>query len=57
MKWITVLSFVEICMSTATEILYVLPDNSTDAVSCPSQPCATLSQYLLNNGTTYCVKC
>ena len=38
-------------MSTATEILYVLPDNSTDAVSCPSQPCATLSQYLLHNGT------
>ena len=51
MKWITVLSFVEICMSTATEILYVLPDNSTDAPSCPSQPCATLSQYLLDNGT------
>ena len=51
MKWIIVLSFVEICMSTATEILYVLPDNSTDAVSCPSQPCATLSQYLLDNGT------
>ena len=35
----------------STEILYVLPDNSTDAVSCPSQPCATLSQYLLDNGT------
>ena len=51
MKWIIVLSFVEICMSTATEILYVLPDNSTNAVSCPSQPCATLSQYLLDNGT------
>ena len=51
MKWITVLSFVEICMSTATEILYVLPDNSTNAASCPSQPCVTLSQYLLDNGT------
>ena len=55
MKWIIVLSFVfktvEICISTATEILYVLPDNSTDAVSCPSQPCATLNQYLLDNGT------
>ena len=35
---------------TATEVLYVLPDNSTN-VSCPSQPCATLSQYLLGNGT------
>ena len=51
MKWITVLSLVGICMSTATEILYILPDNSTDTVSCPSQPCATLSQYLLDNGT------
>ena len=35
----------------AAEILYVLPDNSTNAVSCPSQPCATLSQYVLDNGT------
>ena len=34
----------------ATEILYVLPDNSTN-VSCPSQHCATLSQYLLDSGT------
>ena len=42
---------VEIYVSATTEILYVLPDNSTDAVSCPSQPCATLSQYLLDNGT------
>ena len=42
---------IQICISTASEILYVLPDNSTDAVSCPSQPCATLSQYLLDNGT------
>ena len=37
-------------ISTATEILYVSPDNST-IVNCPSQPCATLSQYLLDNGT------
>ena len=37
-------------MSTATEILYVLTDNSTN-VTCPSQPCATLSQYLLDNNT------
>ena len=47
----SVLTTVEFCTSTANEILYVLPDNSTDATSCPSQPCATLSQYLLNNGT------
>ena len=32
---------------TPTGLFYVLPDNSTNA-SCPSQPCATLSQYLLN---------
>ena len=35
---------------TAIEVLYVLPDDSTN-VSCPSQPCATLSQHLLDNGT------
>ena len=35
---------------TATKVLYVLPDDSTN-VSCPSQPCATLSQFLLDNGT------
>ena len=38
-------------ISLSAEILYVLPDNSTSAVSCPSQPCATLSQYVLDNGT------
>jgi len=35
---------------TATKVLYVSPDNSTN-VNCPSQPCAILSQYLLDNGT------
>ena len=54
MKCIIVCSFivtiVETCMSAATEIFYVLPDNSTND-SCPSQPCATLSQYWLLNGT------
>ena len=39
-----------ICTCTATEILYVLPDNVSD-VNCPSQPCATLGQYLLDNGS------
>ena len=47
----TILLFIQIWNSAATEILYVLSDNSTDAVSCPSQPCATLSQYFLDNGT------
>ena len=42
---------VEIYASTFAEILYVLPDNSASTVSCPSQPCATLSQYVLDNGT------
>ena len=35
---------------TAIKILYVLPDNVSD-VNCPSQPCATLDQYLLDNGS------
>ena len=38
----------------ATKIFYISPDYSVEAISphCPSQPCATLSQYLLdNNGT------
>ena len=48
---VLVITMVEIYVSGTTEVLYVLPDNSTDAVSCPSQPCATLSQYLLDNGT------
>ena len=34
----------------ATNILYVLPDNVSD-INCPSQPCATLGQYLLDNGS------
>ena len=55
MKFIIVFSFIltsfEIWMSTATKLFYVLPDNSANNVSCPSQPCATLSQYWLHNGT------
>ena len=35
------------CTCTLTGLLYVSPNNSTNA-SCPSQPCATLNQYLLN---------
>ena len=42
---------IKIWISTATELLYVSPDNSINFVSCPSQPCATLSQYMLDNGT------
>ena len=30
------------------QIFYVLPDNSTN-ISCPFQPCATLSQYWMDN--------
>ena len=37
------------CIAT-TIIYYVLPDNVSD-VNCPSQPCATLGQYLLDNGS------
>ena len=34
--------------TTAKQVFYVSPDNSTNT-SCPLQPCATLSQYLLDN--------
>ena len=30
-------------------MFYVLPDNISD-VNCPSQPCAILDHYLLDNG-------
>ena len=36
--------------SKANKILYVLPDNSTNT-SCTYQPCTTLSNYLLDDGT------
>ena len=42
---------IHIWLAAATQVFYVLPDDSTKA-SCPSQPCAILSQYILdNNGT------
>ena len=41
---------VQLCIPVATRILYVSPDNSTNA-SCSFQPCATLSEYLLYNGS------
>ena len=46
-RWFVAIVHV-ISTCTATEILYVLPDNVSD-VNCPSQPCATLGQYLLDN--------
>ena len=46
-----ILTITEIYASASTEILYVLPDNSTNTASCPSQPCATLSQYQLDDGS------
>ena len=53
MNCIIVLSFifttVEIYISAATEILYVIPENTTNAACCPSQPCATLSHLLVNS--------
>ena len=48
---IFILLAIQTWISLSAEILYVLPDNLTSAVSCPSQPCATLSQYVLDNGT------
>ena len=42
-----VLTFISIS-TAAQQVFYVLADNSTN-VSCSFQPCATLSQYLLDN--------
>ena len=47
---LTILVFVLVGISTATEIFYVLPDNSSN-ISCPSRQCATFSQYFLDNDT------
>ena len=41
---------IQMCTSMATKMLYVMSDNSTN-ISCSFQPCATLSEYLLDNGT------
>ena len=46
--FLSIIYTISIC--AATKILYVLPDNVSD-VNCPSQPCATLGQYLLDNGS------
>ena len=49
--YITVVLTSWIKLSLLTDVLVILPDNPVNT-SCPSQPCATLSQYLLdNNGT------
>ena len=45
---VSILPVISTC--TATKILYILPDNVSD-VNCPAQPCATLGQYLLDNGS------
>ena len=50
MKYLFIFTVHVISTCTATKILYVLPDNVSD-VNCPSQPCATLGQYLLDNGS------
>ena len=50
MDWCLLCIMFVISSCTATKILYVLPDNVSD-VNCPSQPCATLGQYLLDNGS------
>ena len=52
MDWheVFILFVTQMWISTATEMLHVLPDNSTNVI-CPSQPCATLSQYWSDNGT------
>jgi len=48
---LSVLMTAHVWLATATKIFYVLLDNSSHT-SCPSQPCATLSEYLLDNNDT-----
>ena len=50
MAWHTILILLanKAWISTATEVLYALPDILTNAVSCPSQHCA---QHVFDNGT------
>ena len=43
---------IHVWISTATKILYVLPDNSTYTTSCKFYSCATLSEYFLDNNNT-----
>ena len=52
MEWFQLLTVlvIQLWISVATRIFYVIPGNSTNA-SCPSQPCATISKYLFDNGT------
>ena len=52
MEWykIFILLAIQIWISVAVEIMYVLPDDRTN-VSCPIQPCATLSQYFKDKDT------
>ena len=50
MSWFHLVVILAIQLCASTRILYVLPDISTNA-TCLFQPCATLSEYLLDNGT------
>ena len=45
---LSVIMFLLIISAATHRVYYVSPDNSTNT-SCPFQPCATLSQYLLDN--------
>ena len=52
MDWLQLLTLlaIEVWIPMVSKILYVVPDNSNNP-SNPFQPCATLSEYLLDNGT------
>ena len=50
MNYLFIFTVHVISTCTATKILYVLPDNVSN-VNCPSQPCTTLGQYMLDNGS------
>ena len=49
MDWFILIAFV-MTRCAALKIFHVLPDNSAN-ISCQSQSCGTLNQYVLNNNT------
>ena len=51
MIWIFPIVFIMVTCRATTQIFYVLPDGNSSNKSCPSYPCATLTQYLMGNGT------
>ena len=50
-NWLFSVGFIVATCTATTQIFYVIPDGNSTNKSCPSYPCATLRQYLMDNGT------